>query len=134
MESQLLNIFKTPAGSWPVLRLPAQFLFPASSGEQRRVGKFCRISERSRTLQLWQGRGTELAELIAEFRGRIWKGVVVEQLSTLGWKYRLISCTVQEGRVQVRIYSEELPGRGFESVEPEAEDVFSCIEAGFHHP
>lgn len=66
-------------------------------------------------------------------RGRIWRRVIEKRnLPGLAREHGVISTQMLGGQVVVRIYSDDLPGRGFESVEPDLEDVYHSTLAGHY--
>lgn len=75
-------------------------------------------------------RGTILLEAeplraVADLRGRIWHRVSAKQeVAALEQDYAVISTKLLAGRTVVRIYSDAMPGPGFEPAEPDLEDVY----------
>lgn len=69
-----------------------------------------------------------------QLRGRIWRRIVEKsELPGLQQEYNVISTKLFGGRTVIHIYAEESPGRGFEPVEPDLEDVyFSTMYASMH--
>ncbi len=68
---------------------------------------------------------------VAELRGRIWRRVVSKQeLGTLELELAVISTKLLAGRTVVRVYSDGIPGSGFEPAEPDLEDVYFSTMAG----
>jgi ABC-2 type transport system ATP-binding protein len=75
----------------------------------------------------------EPLRVVDELRGRIWRRVVSkEALPELERAHAVISTRLLAGRTVVHIYSKELPGGGFELVEPGLEDVYFCTMAGYY--
>jgi len=69
---------------------------------------------------------------IEELRGRIWRRVVSKQeLPELGRKHAVISTKLFAGRTVVHVYSDKIPGSGFEPAEPDLEDVYFSTMAGY---
>jgi ABC-type multidrug transport system ATPase subunit len=72
---------------------------------------------------------------VAALRGRIWRRVVEKAaLPELERAHAVISTKLLAGRTVVRVYSETPPGPGFESVEPDLEDVYFSTLAGHYGP
>lgn len=68
---------------------------------------------------------------VSDLQGRIWRQVISrEELSELEREHAVISTKLLAGRTVVHIYSETAPGSGFESVEPDLEDVYFCTMEG----
>ena len=64
-------------------------------------------------------------------RGRIWRRVVEKaELPELERAHAVISTKLLAGRTVVRAYGDARPGEGFESVEPDLEDVYFSTLAG----
>ncbi len=60
-----------------------------------------------------------------ELSGRIWrKSIAKAELEDYEKHYRVISAKLIAGRPQIHIHSGEDPGDGFQSVQPDLEDVF----------
>ncbi len=70
-------------------------------------------------------------EAIESLRGKVWRRRVrKEELQSFKEQYRVISDKLIAGQPQIHVLSDSLPGEGFESVEPDLEDVyFSLISA-----
>jgi ABC-type multidrug transport system ATPase subunit len=70
-------------------------------------------------------------EAIESLRGKVWRRRVrKEELQSFKEQYRVISDKLIAGLPQIHVLSDSLPGEGFESVEPDLEDVyFSLISA-----
>jgi ABC-2 type transport system ATP-binding protein len=68
---------------------------------------------------------------VADLRGRIWRRVVSKQeLGALEREHAVISTKLLAGRTVVRVYSDGIPGSGFEPAEPDLEDVYFSTMAG----
>ena len=68
---------------------------------------------------------------IATLEGRIWRRVVSKQeLAALEREHTVISTKLLAGRTVVRVYSDGVPGSGFELAEPDLEDVYFSTMAG----
>ncbi|MBE7171672.1 MAG: ABC transporter ATP-binding protein [Williamsia sp.] len=73
----------------------------------------------------------EPLKAVAGLHGRIWRKVVEKrELSQLEPACNIISTKLLSGRTVVHIYSEEVPGAGFEPVVPDLEDVYFSTMAG----
>ncbi|WP_017733250.1 ABC transporter ATP-binding protein [Nafulsella turpanensis] len=69
-----------------------------------------------------------------ELKGRIWRRVVEKSmLSELERENSVISTKLLGGGTVVHVYSEGKPGKEYESVEPDLEDVYFSTMAGLHH-
>lgn len=76
---------------------------------------------------------TEPLQAVEELQGRIWRRVIGKSaFPELEREYDIISTKLLSGHIVVRVYSEELPGKGFESVEPELEDIYFSTMAGHY--
>jgi ABC-2 type transport system ATP-binding protein len=72
---------------------------------------------------------------VAALRGRIWRRVVEKaELPELERAHAVISTRLLAGRTVVRVYGDARPGEGFESVEPDLEDVYFSALAGLVGP
>ena len=68
---------------------------------------------------------------VSDLRGRIWRRVISkEELSAVERQHALISTKLLAGRTLVRVHSDAAPGAGFESAEPDLEDVYFSAMAG----
>ena len=68
---------------------------------------------------------------VAELRGRIWRCVIAKaELPELERRHAVISTKLLAGRTVARVYSESGPGPGFESVEPDLQDVYFRAMSG----
>jgi ABC-type multidrug transport system ATPase subunit len=69
---------------------------------------------------------------IEEMRGRIWRKVIEKsELAELGRAHAVISTKLLAGRTLARVYSDDMPGTGFEPAEPDLEDVYFSTMAGY---
>ena len=72
-------------------------------------------------------------QAVKELQGKIWRRIVEKnKLPELGQEYPVISTKLLSGRTMVHIYSHEMPGNGFELVEPDLEDVYFSTMAGHY--
>jgi len=70
-------------------------------------------------------------EAVAALKGRIWRKLTDKKnLSALEQEHQVISAKLLRGRTMVHVYSHEMPGKGFEPVEPDLEDVYFSTMAG----
>jgi len=70
-------------------------------------------------------------EAVADLKGRIWRKITDKNnLPALEEEHRIISAKLLGGRSMVHVYSHEMPGAGFEAVEPDLEDVYFSTMAG----
>ncbi|MGZ8379644.1 MAG: ABC transporter ATP-binding protein [Gemmatirosa sp.] len=70
---------------------------------------------------------------IAALQGRVWKRIVSKQeLPQIQRDHRLICTKLQAGRTLVHVYADSRPGREFEPVEADLEDVYFSVIAGHH--
>lgn len=70
---------------------------------------------------------------VEELQGRIWRRVIEKSaLRSVEQEHAVISTKLLSGRTVVHVYSEELPGKGFESVKADLEDVYFSTMAGLH--
>jgi len=70
---------------------------------------------------------------VADLKGKIWKMIVrKEDLPRLKHEYFIISTKLLSGRTLIHIYSKQVPGKGFELVEPDLEDVYFTSMAGWY--
>ncbi|MFZ3321544.1 MAG: ABC transporter ATP-binding protein [Usitatibacter sp.] len=68
---------------------------------------------------------------VATLKGKIWRSAVPrEELDAIQKSLPVISSRLQSGETVVRAYSDTTPGPGFESVEPELEDVYFSSVTG----
>jgi len=65
-------------------------------------------------------------QAVAELAGKIWKKTLAagESLEAQQALYQVVSSHLIGGLTQIRVYSDELPGEGFETVDPGLEDVY----------
>jgi ABC-type multidrug transport system ATPase subunit len=81
-------------------------------------------------------RGTILLEAeplgaIAALQGRIWRRVIAKgELARMEQTHALISSKLLAGRTVIRVFSETSPGREFDAVEADLEDVYFSTMAG----
>ncbi len=75
------------------------------------------------------------ADLIAEMQTKVWqKTVPRDESDQLEGALTLLSSRLLAGNRRIRIWSEQLPGEGFESVQPDLEDVyFSTFSSSTSH-
>ena len=70
-------------------------------------------------------------DAVRSLDGRIWRKLVVKSdLKEHEQRYRVISNKLLAGRPMIRVYSDGLPGEGFDPVEAGLEDVFFSRIAG----
>ncbi len=68
---------------------------------------------------------------VDDLQGKIWRRVVSkEELHELEREHAVISTTLLAGRTVVHVYSESMPGSGFEPTEPGLKDVYFSVMAG----
>ncbi len=68
---------------------------------------------------------------VAELKGLIWRRVVEKSmLPKLEREYKVISTKLLSGRTVIHVFSKENPGNGFESVDPDLEDVYFATIGG----
>jgi ABC-2 type transport system ATP-binding protein len=68
---------------------------------------------------------------VRDLGGRIWQRVISRQeLAAIERELAVISTKLLAGRTVVRVFSEAAPGPGFESAEPDLEDVYFSAMAG----
>jgi ABC-2 type transport system ATP-binding protein len=71
-------------------------------------------------------------EAVSQLKGKIWRKVISkETLPALQLEYNIISTKLLSGRTMVHVHHPELPGAGFETVEPGLEDVYFTTMAGY---
>jgi ABC-type multidrug transport system ATPase subunit len=76
----------------------------------------------------------EPLQAVAAMQGRIWRRVVDKaELPALEREQSVISVKLVAGRTVARVHSRTPPGKGFEQVEPDLEDVYFSTMAG-HYP
>ena len=74
---------------------------------------------------------TQPVEAIATLKGRIWRKLIDKNtLPALDQDQLIISAKLFGGRTLVHVYSHEMPGNGFEPVEPDLEDVYFSAMMG----
>jgi ABC-type multidrug transport system ATPase subunit len=70
-------------------------------------------------------------EAVAGVQGRIWRRTIdKDELAAVEAAHAVISTKLLAGRTVVHVYGESCPGRGFEAVEPDLEDVYFSTMAG----
>ena len=71
-------------------------------------------------------------DLVAELNGKVWaKTIEKSELAGLRGKYQIISERLTVGKVRIHVLADGDPGEGFESIEPDLEDVyFATIRGG----
>jgi ABC-type multidrug transport system ATPase subunit len=68
---------------------------------------------------------------VTDLRGRVWRRVISKQeLAGIEREHAVISTTLVAGRTVVQVYSESVPGPGFEPADPELKDVYFSAMAG----
>jgi hypothetical protein len=68
---------------------------------------------------------------VAALKGRIWRKLTHKNtLPALEEEHQVISAKMLSGRTMVHVYSHEMPGNGFEAVEPDLEDVYFSALTG----
>jgi ABC-type multidrug transport system ATPase subunit len=71
------------------------------------------------------------SETVASIKGKIWRRAVPrEDLDAIQKALPVISSRLQSGETVVRAYADSAPDSGFESVEPELEDVYFSTVTG----
>jgi ABC-type multidrug transport system ATPase subunit len=74
-------------------------------------------------------------EAVASIKGKIWRRAVPrEELDAIQKALPVISSRLQSGETVVRAYADHAPEAGFESVEPELEDVYFSVVTGHLNP
>ncbi|RYU95622.1 ABC transporter ATP-binding protein [Emticicia agri] len=78
----------------------------------------------------------QTSEAVAALKGYIWRKLIDKNtLPALEQEYKVISAKMLGSRTMVHIYSQEIPGNGFESVEPDLEDLyFSTMTGNYVQP
>jgi ABC-type multidrug transport system ATPase subunit len=70
-----------------------------------------------------------------DLRGRVWQRIVTKgELPALERSHRVISTKLLAGKTVAHVYSESLPGPGFEVVDPDLKDVYFTAMAGHRRP
>lgn len=73
----------------------------------------------------------EPLKAVADLKGKIWRRIVKkEDLPKLEQEYEIISTKLLSGRTLIHIYGKQNPGKEFEPVEPDLEDVYFTCMAG----
>jgi ABC-2 type transport system ATP-binding protein len=74
-------------------------------------------------------------EAVAALKGQIWRKLTDKHtLPALEQEHQIISAKLLSGRTLVHVYSPEMPGNGFEPVEPDLEDVYFSTLTGCFGP
>ena len=75
-------------------------------------------------------------EAVAALKGLIWRKLIDKNtLPAIEQEHQVISAKLLGGRTMVHIYSQGIPGNGFEPVEPDLEDVyFSTMTGNYVQP
>jgi len=69
---------------------------------------------------------------IAELRGRVWQRFVERaELPEVERRHRVINTKLQAGRTLVHVFAEAQPEPGYQPAEPDLEDVYFTVMAGF---
>ncbi len=64
-------------------------------------------------------------EAIDKLRGKIWKIILSKsEIESYSTKFQVISSRHLYGKIILKVYKETCPGQGFESIEPNIEDVY----------
>ena len=65
------------------------------------------------------------SDLIANLKGKIWKKIIYKyDLNSYKDKLNVISSRLISGKQEITVYSENSPEEGFDSIEPDLEDVY----------
>ncbi len=73
----------------------------------------------------------EPSRAVDEMRGHLWRRVISKsELADMERAHAVISTKLLAGRTLVRVHSEGPPGAGFESAEPDLEDVYFSAMSG----
>ena len=65
------------------------------------------------------------SDFLQSLNGAIWsKTIDKKELPHHAENFRIISSQFNAGRLSIHIHSKELPGKGFENIEPTLEDVY----------
>lgn len=74
-------------------------------------------------------------EAVAALKGQIWRTLTNKiTLTALEREHQIISAKLLSGRTMVHVYSPDMPGNGFEPVEPDLKDVYFSAMAGCFGP
>ncbi|QNP53976.1 ABC transporter ATP-binding protein [Hymenobacter qilianensis] len=74
-------------------------------------------------------------EAVASLNGRIWRTLTDKSnLPALQQEHQIISAKLLSGRTLVHVYSLDMPGNGFEPVEPDLQDVYFSALTGCFGP
>jgi ABC-2 type transport system ATP-binding protein len=75
----------------------------------------------------------ETRKAVAAFEGKIWHKLLnKDKLAAIALEYRVISARTHGGSSMVHIYSDVDPGNGFETGEPDLEDIYFSTMAGIY--
>ena len=75
---------------------------------------------------------TEPMASVKNLEGMIWRRITTKnELSAMEQEHAVISTKLLAGQTVVHVYSPKLPGREFEPVQPDLEDVYFSTMAGF---
>jgi len=70
----------------------------------------------------------EPQKAISGLQGKVWKKTITkEELEDHSKGYKLLSTSLVAGRPVIHVLSDEHPGEGFESIDPDLEDVYFSI-------
>ncbi len=70
---------------------------------------------------------------VAELRGKVWSKLVDKNaLTGITQDHQVISAKLLGGRTMIHVYSQVMPGNGFEQVEPDLEDIYFSTLTGFY--
>ena len=76
---------------------------------------------------------TETLDAVEGIRGKIWRKVIEKKnLPQIQRELKVISVKLLTGSSVVHIYSDEDPGNDFEALEPDLEDVYFSVMAGYY--
>jgi ABC-2 type transport system ATP-binding protein len=74
------------------------------------------------------------AALVSELNGRVWrKAITRAELPEYQQRFRVISMHLFAGRTMLRVFQDEQPEAGFESITPDLEDLYFATIKGFVH-
>ncbi|WP_234734908.1 ABC transporter ATP-binding protein [Tellurirhabdus bombi] len=69
---------------------------------------------------------------VSQLQGNIWeKSISKNELADYQQQYRIISNKLVAGKPLIHVYSESIPGEGFQPAQPDLEDVFFSTIDGF---
>ena len=76
---------------------------------------------------------TQPMQAVSALKGRIWRKLIEKNtLPDLEQEHRVISTKLLSGRTMVHVNSQNMPGTGFELVEPDLKDVYFSTMAGYY--